>query len=267
LVHVAAAEEALFEVHGDAFVATPLSTGPWDRNALHGGPVAALVAREIERARAGDGKRIARLTLELERPVPLAPLTLTTAAVRSGGRIEIVDAEVRSGDVLVTRARALRIREAAYEDLAPVPDTGPTLAGPDDAKPAPFEEWGWTAFHSHAVEMRMLGGRPFSGAGAAVAWIRPTVPVIAGEVMSPFQRAAAVGDFGNGISAAIDPQRFVFINPDLTISAHRPPVGEWICLDAFTSIDPAGVGLAQSALHDEQGEFGRAVQLLYVAPR
>ena len=40
-----------------------------------------------------------------------------------------------------------------------------------------------------------------------------------------------------------------------------------VCLDARTSIDPAGIGLAQSTLHDQQGEFGRAVQMLYVAPR
>jgi len=257
--------DALFVASDGGYVPTALSTGPWDRNALHGGPVAALVAREIERAAGDDGKRIIRLTLELERPVPLALLTVTTDVVRAGGRIEVMDALVRYEGQVVTRARALRMREASF-DMPELPPPA-TVPGPDTVPTAPFTDRGWTAFHSHAVEMRLLHGQPFSGAGVCTVWMRSTKPIISGEVMSPFQRAAALGDFGNGVSAAVDPETWLFINPDLTISAHRPPAGEWICLDARTSIDAAGVGMAQSALFDEQGEFGRAVQLLYVNPR
>ena len=36
--------DALFVADHDRFVPTELARGPWDPNALHGGPVAALVA-------------------------------------------------------------------------------------------------------------------------------------------------------------------------------------------------------------------------------
>jgi hypothetical protein len=78
---------------------------------------------------------------------------------------------------------------------------------------------------------------------------------------------AAAGDFGNGISATLDWDRYVFINPDLTLYVDREPVGEWICLDARTIIAPGGVGTAESVLYDERGRVGRATQALLVAPR
>jgi hypothetical protein len=41
---------------------------------------------------------------------------------------------------------------------------------------------------------------------------------------------------------------------------HRPAVGEWVCLDASTTIGIPGVGLAQSRLWDAQGPIGRAAE-------
>ena len=45
------------------------------------------------------------------------------------------------------------------------------------------------------------------------------------------------------------------------------PEGEWVCLDAVTIPEPTGVGLADTALHDERGPIGRATQTLLVANR
>jgi acyl-CoA thioesterase len=59
----------------------------------------------------------------------------------------------------------------------------------------------------------------------------------------------------------------VFVNPDLTLYLQRPPRGEWVCLDAKTTVDPAGMGLARSTLFDEEGPIGTAVQALFVATR
>ena len=50
-------------------------------------------------------------------------------------------------------------------------------------------------------------------------------------------------DSGNGISATVDFSRWVFINPDLSVYLHRLPEGEWVCLDAQTTIEPSGIGL------------------------
>jgi hypothetical protein len=58
----------------------------------------------------------------------------------------------------------------------------------------------------------------------------------------------------------------VFINPELTVHLARPPAGEWICLDARTVLGALGCGMAESALSDETGVFGRAVQSILVEP-
>lgn len=80
-------------------------------------------------------------------------------------------------------------------------------------------------------------------------------------------RAAAVADFGNGVSATLPFERFLFINADLTLHLARLPRGEWIGLDARTILHEGGMGVAESVLHDRDGPIGRAFQTLVVAPR
>jgi hypothetical protein len=74
-------------------------------------------------------------------------------------------------------------------------------------------------------------------------------------------------DSGNGVSAALDWKRYLFINVDLTVYLHRLPAGEWVCLDAITIPERSGIGFADSALHDERGPIGRAGQTLLVRER
>ena len=45
------------------------------------------------------------------------------------------------------------------------------------------------------------------------------------------------------------------------------PDGEWVCLDAVTLPEHHGVGIADTALFDERGPIGRAVQTLLVGER
>jgi hypothetical protein len=59
----------------------------------------------------------------------------------------------------------------------------------------------------------------------------------------------------------------VFINPDLTVHLGREAEGEWIGLDAETTIAADGTGQAVSTLYDERGRIGRAVQALFVDRR
>jgi hypothetical protein len=78
---------------------------------------------------------------------------------------------------------------------------------------------------------------------------------------------AAAADFGNGVSAALDWNEHVFINADLTVYVARPPRGEWVGLDSRTLVEPDGVGLSESVLHDSDGVIGSAAQALLVGPR
>ncbi len=107
----------------------------------------------------------------------------------------------------------------------------------------------------------------FDGLGPAQVWVRLTVPVVPGETPSPLQRVAAAADFGNGVSAVVPFDRYVFVNPDLTIHLERMPEGDWVGLDASTRLGTPGTALAQSALWDRRGPIGRALQGLYVESR
>jgi hypothetical protein len=127
----------------------------------------------------------------------------------------------------------------------------------------PSDAAAYPAFHSAGVDIRYVTGH-LDRPGPATAWFRLRVPVVAGEVPTPAQRAMAVADFGNGISSELEFGSHLFINPDLTVYLHRDPRDEWVCLDARTRFGPPGTGMAESALWDGGGRIGRAVQSLYV---
>lgn len=120
-------------------------------------------------------------------------------------------------------------------------------------------------FTPDAVEIRFVSGA--WGTSPCTAWFRLRRPLVSGETPTPLQHLAAAGDFGNGISATLSWNQYLFINPDLTLYVEREPVGEWICLDSQTRIHAGGIGIAESVLYDERGRVGRATQALLVAPR
>jgi len=110
--------------------------------------------------------------------------------------------------------------------------------------------------------MRYIEG-DFHDPGPATAWMRMTLPIVAGEEATPLQRVAALADFGNGLSRVLA-SGWWFINADLTVYLERPPAGEWVALRARTDMDDQGIGLAQSELFDQDGSIGHALQSLFV---
>ena len=260
---------ALFEpVDDGAWQPTGFARGPWTPDALHGGPVAALLAGAAERAGATSGmaRHPARLSVELLRPVPMAPLWVRAAVTRPGRKVQLVDAELRTADdTVVASARLLQIR--AKDVAAPVTTAVAPPPGPDGIERTRPMVRDLEAFHSHGVEHRFAAGM-MGTPGPAIDWIRLTVPVVPGEPPSPLQRVAAAADFGNGISGVVTAfEQLLFINPDLTIHLHRAPAGEWVCLEAVTWMEDHGTALAESRLWDEHGPLGRSLQSLLVDDR
>ena len=85
--------EAFFEVLGpDRFRATELTRGPWDPGLQHAGPPAALLGRAVERHGDRPGMQVARITLDIVRPLPIAELRVTTRLLRGGRSLELVEA-------------------------------------------------------------------------------------------------------------------------------------------------------------------------------
>lgn len=259
--------EAVFTGADGRFVATELARGPWDPRAQHGGAPAALLMRAFEQLPSSDGLVIARVTYELLRPVPLGELSVQAGVVRPGRRVELADASVRTADgIEVVRARALRVRAAELDGSVPT-EPDPPPPGPETGvtRAPGFTPPREPTFYPSAIEIRFVQGG--FGGGPSTGWFRLKVPIVAGEETTPLQRLAACADFGNGISAILEWDKHLFINPDLTIYVDRAPEGEWICLQARTIISDGGPGIAESVLYDRRGRVGRAVQALLVTPR
>ncbi|WP_329190058.1 thioesterase family protein [Actinacidiphila glaucinigra] len=268
--------EAFYErAADDRFVPTPRTRGPWDAASQHAGPPAALLGRAVRtRPGAREDMRLVRITFEIHSPVPLAPLTVTTRVLREGRSVELVEASLApDGGAEIMRARAVRIRVAP--GTVPAADRGgepgaaapePAPPGPGQARPEPFFPVPWDTGYHTAMETRFTSGS-FLDRGPATCWLRMRVPLVAGEKTAPLDRVLVAADSGNGVSNVLDFATHLFVNPDLTVHLHRHPAGEWVCLDARTTVDPYGVGMAETALHDERGPIGRGVQSLFVAPR
>jgi hypothetical protein len=258
-------ETAVFSGRDGRFVAGELARGPWDPGAQHGGAPAALLMRAFEALEDGAGLALARVTYEFVRPVPLGELSVQAAVVRPGRRVQLLEGSISDpAGVEVVRARALRVAAADAGGVTTGGSAPPP--GPEHGQSNPLAPpHGLPMFAPDAIEIRFVAGT--FGGGPATAWFRLRHPLVAGEAPSPLQRLAAAGDFGNGISAALSWDQYLFINPDLTLYVERPPVGEWICLESRTILAAEGIGTAESVLFDQRGRVGRATQALLVARR
>ncbi len=265
--------DSFYERDGDLCISTELTRGPWDATTQHAGPPAALIGREVERLQGGriggeDGPlaQVGRITYEVLRAVPIAPLRVEAKVVRPGRRVEMFEATLadEAGEILM-RAQGWRLRTEPVdlEARGPPPQAPP---GPEKGEPGEFFHTGYDVGYHSAMEYRFTSGA-FMELGPATVWMRMAVPLLAGEQPTPLQRVLVAADSGNGVSAALDWSRYLFINVDLSVHLHRMPDGEWVCLDAVTLPEPNGVGMADTRLLDRRGPIGRATQTLLVAER
>ena len=257
--------DAFFVAEGDAFRSTELTRGPWSNEHQHAGPPAALLACVLERG-LPPAMAIARLTVEILRPIPIATLRVATQALRTGRKVQWLTADLLAADgATLARAHAVCIRTAQLQ----LPVKGDSIAdpvpAPADSQPFQFDFFSSDVGYQTGMEARLARGT--LGKGPVSMWMRMRAPLIAGEAPSPVQRVMIAADSGNGVSQVLDPRQFTFVNPDLTVYLHRPPAGEWVCLDARTIPQERGIGLADTRLLDEQGPIGRSVQSLLIDSR
>ena len=98
---------AFYVSEGGRFVSTDHTRRPRDPDAQHAGPPAALIGRALEQlpvtrsdsrpgAPGSEGAWfIGRITFEILRPVPIAPLTVAAEVVRPGRSVEWLTAVLR----------------------------------------------------------------------------------------------------------------------------------------------------------------------------
>ena len=259
--------DSFYEPLGDGrWLATVHTTGPWDAAAQHGGPPSALLGRAVERCAPRDDLVVSRMTVEILGPVPVGEVEVSAEIARSGRSVELVVATMTAGNRPVAKAAAWRVLRTAAPAVPPAHPGPPPLpaARPAEERP-PRPPW-WVDGYLSAVEWRPVRGG-FEVSGPAAVWTRLRHPLVPDEQPSPLQRVLAVADSGNGVSNELDLASWLFINPELTVHLHREAVGEWVCLEASTTISPGGAGLATSVLSDRGGPVGVGAQTLLVTPR
>lgn len=246
----------------ERFVPTASAAGPWSPDAQHGGPPAGLLGRAVEGLEEAAGRVVGRFTMELLGPVPMAPLVSSARVVRPGRSVVLAEAALHdpgSGrDVATARAWLF-----------------PRGTGPGEAGPAPAHGWHhgevkhppgtWHPGYIDAVEWRWLRSA-VDEPGPGTAWMRPPA-LVQGEPTSPLALLLTCVDSASGVSAALDVSEWGFLNTDLTVHVLREPVGEWVCVDAETTLGPGSVGVATSTVLDRLGPVARSAQALLVVPR
>lgn len=249
---------------GERFHATASTTGPWFADAQHGGPPSALLVRAFERCAPRPGTQLARVTVEVLGRIPAGEVEVRAEVERPGRGIEMLSAEMTAGGRAVLKARAWRL---AVGDTAEVASGAEPPLPPPDAVPTwPERADGWLPGYIDAVEWRWVTG-DWAQQGPGEVWGRPRVPLVEGEESSPLQRVAVVGDSSNGIGSPLDMRRWLYVNTELSIHVHRPPVGEWTGVRSSSVIGPTGLGTATGMVFDETGHVGRTTQNLVVRPR
>lgn len=256
--------DAIFRVTDNHVLVSPDAAGPWDRSMQHGSAPAGLVIWAAERIPSSVPMRIARVSIDLMRPVPVATLSLQTEVLRAGRKIQLCAVRLACDGVMVATATVLKIRREAValpDDIAdlPVELPGPEVSRPEpaDVSESPFVK---------GMSLRAARGR-FGVRGPGAIWYKIDRPLVEGHAVSQAMRAVVASDFCNGTAPALDFDAYTFLNADLTVNMAREPVGDWILLDAESWIGPDGGGLAMARLADINGYFGRVAQSLVIEKR
>jgi hypothetical protein len=257
-------DPAFYEPVGSArYRATAATAGPWSPDAQHAGPPSALAARELERHEPDEAMRLARVSVDILRPVPVGDLEVRTRTLRPGKRVALLEAIITAGGPDVLVARGWRI--GTWEGAPTISKNGLVPQIPTTDRP-PMFPGGYLDGYLAAIDWRFVAGK-FDEPGPCQVWARPRIPLLPGEDLSPLCRTLLVADSGSGVSMVVDPTKYLFINVDLTVILHRDPVGEFVLLDAESTMGGTGTGLAETQLADSTGVFGTGVQTLLVAPR
>ena len=248
----------LGEANGrSVFASTDHTRSNWTPEIQHGSPPLALLTKAVEEG-LPPGMRIGRLVMDLLGAVPVAEIGVRCWTERPGRRIclmaaEMTDAQGRA----VARLSAWALATSETSDVAR--DRFPAL---QESETAPFGlPWSNTAGYLDSVQWRPQHDE---SAGASVYWLRPLLGLVDDEPTNALQRLTMVVDSANGVGAALDPARFVYMNTDTAVHLHRLPAGEDFAVRARGSIGPDGIGVTTAEIFDAQGFIGTSAQTLLV---
>ncbi len=207
--------------------------------------------------------RVAQTTIDFLGPMPLTDVTVRAQIVRPGRQIELGEATMEHAGKIFAVARVWRIRVLAQENAAAPDAPPPDLSGARELREFPgLEGWGY----GEAIAWHFVSGG-YGSPGPAEVWTRLRLPLVAGEALRPLERALVVADSANGISAERSLEEWISVPPRLTVTFLRYPAGEWIFLQARSTLAGDGIGACAFTLADANGAFAYGAQPLLVDRR
>lgn len=235
----------------------------------HGGPVAALLTRAMDRLTERADSRLTRITIDLLGPVPISDVRVSAHVVRPGKKIALVQSVLEA-----------KMPDGTWRDFAlgsawrqATQDTADVVNHANPASPSLDEstlpdvslfpiEWLSSGF---VASLTMKVARTSSTEGEpSIAWLRLARDLVQGEKTTALEQLMALADTTNGVGARLDPAHFRFLNTEMTVHLYSAPVDDWLGIEAETSVGVDGVGLSASVLHSAAGPIGRVAQSVLV---
>jgi acyl-CoA thioesterase len=231
----------------DVFMPTRYANSHWGVDHLNGPAVVGLCAHVLESHCGTTDFLPSRLTVDLFRAARRVLTTVQVRVVRDGRRVHSAECDVVQDGRAVARATLLQYRRSTAPPGAEwtAATTFPTPPTPDD-QPAPFvrsDDVGWTrspAAHQNASR------KAFYNRGTNV---------VAGEPLSPFVRAAMLGE-STSLVTNLGTRGIGYINGDLTVALSRLPLDDWIGIQADSHHVADGISVGSATLFDRDGAFG-----------
>ena len=256
--------DSVYRLEGSRVLTGPMAGGPWDPKLQHGSAPSALIVAVAEAVPTAAPMRVARLTVDLMRPIPVAPLEIKTEVLREGRKIQLCNIDLIADGKLCVRGTVLNIRRESFE----LPDTvkaEPVTLPPPEAGRIAEGKITENPFMA-CLNMSVVKGG-FNRPGPGAVWFRVDRPIIEG---SPTLRPC--GRLSRPISATA-PRRCWISAPGpssmaicrSTLRAIRSATG--FCSTRKPGLGRTAAGIACAKLADSQGYFGRAAQSILIEPR
>lgn len=266
--------------HEDGYeylTATELTVSVWSPDLQHGGPPSGLMSRALEHFRDERGlghMEFSRITIDILGPIALGENRIRTSVVRPGKQIAQLMAELeclgptgefrtaaRATAWLMTRSDTADVARYAGVQALPHPDTLQQEHGLHSAGPQ-LAQWARIGFISTLEHAVVPQSHTYAVGDPTRAWLRPTVPLVAGEESTPLQTFLTVIDVTNGLGGRLPARDWTFMNTDTTVHFYRPPVGHWVGLSAEVRIGSTGFGATEADVDDVEGPLARVAQTI-----
>ena len=250
--------------------------GPWDPKSLHGRVIAGLIAHEGETNHNTPEEleelQAARITVDLFRMPPMAPLMVRGEVIRAGRRIKVIDVHITTdnpdrGVIEIGRGSVVMLKRSENPPgtVWSLPEWD--LQAPEEDVPMPDELQGSSLARKHLPMWQTIDvegvppGRKSESDNQEHeitrrrAWVRETHDLIAGEPTSQLVRIVQVADFANPFANS-GTDGLNFINADVSLYLQRNPVGSWIGIESSYHGADDGVSVGTVGLYDKQGKIG-----------